>query len=73
VAHNPLDRPLDCGALEAKLQQWAAGKEAGIRIKVDLVVVLCILQVVLGSGAKLTYIIKNLGGHTNDIWAPQGT
>ena len=35
---NLLDRPLDCGALEAKLQQWAAGKEAGIWVKVDFVV-----------------------------------
>ena len=33
---NLLDRPLDCGALEAKFQQLAAGKKAGIRIKVDI-------------------------------------
>jgi hypothetical protein len=45
VAQNLLDRPLDCGALEAKLQQWAAGKEAVIRIKVDIIVAVCTLQV----------------------------
>ena len=35
ATRNLLDRSLDCGALEAKFQQWAAGKKAGIRIEVD--------------------------------------
>jgi hypothetical protein len=38
VTYNLLDKPFDCGALEAKLQRLAARKETVIRIKVDIIV-----------------------------------